>query len=219
MFMKSVLLKIYRNIVIKRLERRKLCTICSSNIPISVLKNNIGYQCYIGKDVSIYKKEASIGDYTYINSGKIFYGKIGKFCSIGYHVCIGSGEHFLDRVSTFPVKRKIGITADELADFPEQKAAIIENDVWIGNNVIIKQGVKVGNGAVLASGAVVTKDVEPYSIVGGVPAKLIRFRFNREVIDKLERVRWWDWNPTVLKEAVAHNRFDDVEAFLKQYAI
>lgn len=166
--------------------------------------------------MEIYKDDVTIGDYTYINGGKIFYCKIGKFCSIGYGVYFGSGEHYLDKVSTFPLKNKVCNTPG-LVDFPEQRKTIIGNDVWIGNNVTIKQGVTIGDGAVIATGAVVTKDVKPYTIVGGVPAKLIRSRFDSSIAEKLLKIEWWNWTREKIAKAVKCNEFDSVEDFVNKY--
>ncbi|MGN1275552.1 MAG: CatB-related O-acetyltransferase, partial [Floccifex sp.] len=85
-------------------------------------------------------------------------------------------------------------------EFRKQSRTVIGNDVWIGNNVTILAGVSVGDGAVLAAGAVVTKDVPPYAIVGGVPAKILRFRFDDGTIKELQKLEWWNKNPDWIKE-------------------
>ena len=161
----------------------------------------IGSNCWISGEVQIYKDTVEIGDYSYINGGKIFYSKIGKFCSIGYNVFLGSGEHSLDKISTFPVKNKVCNIAG-LVDFPEQKDTIIGNDVWIGCDVTIISGVSVGNGAVIGAGAVVTKDIPDYEIWAGVPAKKIGERFDDETIEVLNNLKWWDWSVDELKENI-----------------
>lgn len=200
----------------KEVLKCKNTIIETSVIPHQVIKD-IGENCYISKDVKIYKDTVKIGDYTYINGGKIFYAQIGKYCSIAHGVYIGSGEHYIDRVTTFPIKNKIaGIKG--LVDFPEQKDTIIGNDVWIGNNVCIKQGVKIGNGAIIASGAVVTRDVEPYTIVGGVPAKLIKKRFDDEIIKALLEIEWWNWEFEKIKKVAINNEFDDIKNFINKYS-
>lgn len=195
--------------------KKKNTTIFSKHIPITVMKS-IGRNCVLNKDVEIYKDDVTIGDYTYINGGKIFYCKIGKFCSIGYGVYFGSGEHYINRVSTFPLKYKV-CNIPGLTDFPIQEQAVIGNDVWIGNNVVIKQGTYIGDGAIIASGAVVTKDVQPYTIVGGVPAKLIKNRFESLTIKKLLTIEWWNWSQNNLEKAVYNNKFDNIENFVNEY--
>ena len=208
---KNILLK-YKKYILKK---KKNTIVKTSHIPLAVMQK-IGSNCWISEEVQIYKDTVEIGDYSYINGGKIFYSKIGKFCSIGYNVFLGSGEHSLDKISTFPVKNKVCNIAG-LVDFPEQKDTIIGNDVWIGNNVCIKQGVNIGDGSIIASGAVVTHDVQPYSIVGGVPAKLIRFRFDKAVREILTKIEWWNWDFNRLKDSILNDEFDNVEKFIEKY--
>lgn len=130
-----------------------------------------------------------------INHDKLF---IGKFCSIacGAKFIFTSANHTMNSLSTYPFplffeEWKLPIT--EVAKAWDNKGDIvIGNDVWIGYEAVIMSGVHIGNGAIIGTRAVVTKDVEPYTIVGGVPAKPIRKRFDQETIRKLESVRWWD---------------------------
>lgn len=152
----------------------------------------IGKGVLINRDVCFEKREnVEIGDYTYINGGHIYEARIGKFCSIGYGVTIGPGEHPLDRISTFPISsRVLGIYDEE--EFVNKGQTKIGNDVWIGNNAVVLQGVHVGDGAVIAAGAVVTHDVPPYAIVGGVPAKVLRYRFGEDELKKILDLKWWD---------------------------
>lgn len=170
--------------------------------PYDVLRRGIGKNVYIRKNVHFegQPSDVQIGDYTYINSAYIYdCVRIGKYCSIAHNVCIAPGEHFLDRLSTYPIKiRVLGQDWDNV--FPEKKTTVIGNDVWIGNNATILSGVRIGDGAVIAAGAVVTKDVPSYAIVGGVPAKILKYRFSFEVIKKLEKLMWWDRDTVWLKE-------------------
>lgn len=87
----------------------------------------------------------------------------------------------------------MGKVTPEMEELPIKGDTVIQNDVWIGYNSLIMPGIKIGNGSIIASNSVVVKDVEPYSIVGGNPAKLIRKRFDNEIIDLLESIKWWDW--------------------------
>ena len=159
-----------------------------------VLSDSLGKEVYLGKDVRFIGdiSDLSIGDYTYINGAYIYDGvHIGKCCSMGFDICLGPGEHYLDRLSTYPVPiRVLGMSWDNV--FPKNKETVIGNDVWIGHGAVVLGGVSVGDGAVIAAGSVVTKDVAPYSVVAGVPAKVVRERFDDETKEKLKALKWWD---------------------------
>lgn len=167
-----------------------------------------GYNC-IHSFVNIINAEIGLG--TYIGNRSCFYNtKIGRFCSIGSNVEIVFNNHptnfvttymyFFDATSkyAFSVDNKVPCTWGLKAD--NTHSVIIGNDVWIGNGVKIKGGVKIGNGAVIGMGAVVTKDVPPYAIVGGCPAKVIRYRFDEETIKRLEESKWYDMPLDKIKE-------------------
>lgn len=145
--------------------------------------------------------------------------KIGKFCSIARGVVfLLGGEHRVDWVSTFPFNIFLPNwpTINNATGHPRTKGDIeIGNDVWIGQNSLILSGVKIGNGAVIAASSVVTKDVEPYSIVGGNPARLIRYRFDTDTISKLQSIKWWDFP---IDEIEANARFltSSPEEFLRE---
>jgi acetyltransferase-like isoleucine patch superfamily enzyme len=138
---------------------------------------------------------------------------IGKFCSIGPEFKCGIGKHPSQKyVSTSPVFYSNGgqlpLSFVSKNYFDEYDTTIIGNDVWIGSDVIIMDGVNIGDGAIIASGAVVTKDVEPYSVVGGIPARHIRYRFNPEEIAFLLDFKWWDKDREWLKTHAAE--FHDI---------
>ncbi|AEG56751.1 hypothetical protein GOB13_31150 [Sinorhizobium meliloti] len=136
----------------------------------------------------------TIGRFSYINSGFIRKAvEIGRYCSIGRGVTIGTGTHDIDALSTSPVLAPPANIV-KYADPERRKSVVIGHDVWIGDQAIILTGVTVGTGAVIAAGAIVTKDVAPYSIVGGVPARPIarQVRFSEEVCGRLLDSRWWE---------------------------
>ena len=138
-----------------------------------------------------------VGDHTYIGgNNKIHNAVIGKFCSIGPEVRIGLGIHPLTLKSTYPgfYTNSEYYRVEKRYDFEgeEYKQVAIGNDVWIGARATILDGVNVGDGAVIAAGAVVTKDVPPYAVVGGVPAKVIKYRFDDNRIKELLEEEWWN---------------------------
>ncbi|UTD05002.1 Vat family streptogramin A O-acetyltransferase [Treponema denticola] len=123
---------------------------------------------------------------------------IGKFCAIARDVkfIMNGANHKMNCFTTYPFsifRNGWEKVTPEMEELPIKGDTVIQNDVWIGYNSLIMPGIKIGNGSIIASNSVVVKDVEPYSIVGGNPAKLIRKRFDNEIIDLLESIKWWDW--------------------------
>lgn len=134
---------------------------------------------------------------------------IGKFCSIacGAKFIFTSANHKLGSLSTYPFPlffEEWDLDKSNVTDAWDNKGAIvIGNDVWVGYEAVIMQGVTIGDGAIVGTRAVVTKDVPPYTIVGGVPAKPIRKRFSDEVIAQLLEIKWWDWPYDKIKENIS----------------
>lgn len=146
--------------------------------------------------------------------------KIGKFCSIacGAKFLFTSGNHSLRSLSTytFPIFfEEWGLDAKDICSAWDNKGDIVlGNDVWVGYEAVIMSGVTIGNGAIIGTRAVVTKDVPPYTIVGGVPAKPIRKRFDDDTIRALENLRWWDWEREKIARsivAIQNGRLDELE--------
>lgn len=167
-----------------------------SKLNITSRKNcNISNLARVSEKSQLYN--VTMGRYSYIGKSNVVSNvKIGQFCSIGGYGQIGGGMHPTDMVSTSPCflsgKSAAGRNFAQIP-YKTSETVIIENDVWIGVGVYIKAGVHIGNGAIIGSHAVVTHDIEPYSIVAGVPAKEIRKRFNEEIINSLQELKWWDW--------------------------
>lgn len=144
-----------------------------------------------------------MGKYSYVGSEThITSAEIGNFVSIGGKCQIGGGEHQMNLVSTSPVfgdGRNIMRKNFSNIPSPGTNVVHIENDVWIGDGCYIKAGVNVGNGAIIGAHAVVTHDVEPFSIVAGCPANLIRYRFPEGIIRSLNEIKWWDWEDSKIE--------------------
>jgi chloramphenicol O-acetyltransferase type B len=166
-----------------------------------------------------YLKDSSFGSYSYLNENSIV-GRVsvGRFCSIGPHFLCGYGEHPVNFLSTSPVfystQKQCGTSFADRDYFTEARRTSIGHDVWIGARVFVRDGVRIGNGAVVAAGAVVVKDVPDYAVVGGVPARLMRYRFDGGVIRELLDIRWWDWDEAKLRRAQPMMAGEDVASFL-----
>ena len=169
--------------------------------PVNRLKCKVGKNTYCSKSIDVQNPETTIG----------------SFCSIAQNVMIGPSEHPLNYLSSSPCfytsmfgwrnrKCNYKIIADPCH---------IGNDVWIGHGVFIKAGVNVGDGAVIAAGAVVVKDIPPYAIVGGVPAKVIRYRFSEEQIKALLELKWWDLDDEVIQQ-IPYENIDEAIEFIKK---
>ena len=163
---------------------------------------------------------AKIGCHTYIRSGvKIFSLKtIGRFCSIARNAAICPPNHDFDCISNHPFLKNPkfyrGLDKAPPSHLKPKPDVVIGNDVWIGLNAIILPGVTIGDGAVVAAGAIVTHDVAPYSIVGGSPARHIRFRFPAELIAAFQELQWWNYSPYDLVKLPC----DQPERFLRELA-
>ncbi|MEH7409941.1 CatB-related O-acetyltransferase, partial [Priestia megaterium] len=148
----------------------------------------------------------------------IINSKIGRYCSIGPFVQIGLGKHPINKISTSPLfysnNNPFDIKIVEHSDFEEFESIKIGNDVWIGSNALILDGVNVGNGAIVGAGAVVTRDVPDFSIVAGVPAKIIKYRFDKKLIELLKDTEWWELDIDDLSKYKKY--YNNVELFSKE---
>lgn len=171
---------------------------------MTILRKSIYTKDLLGKDYSI-------GDYTYgkpiiLKWGKQANLRIGKYCCISGRVCmILEGEHRTDWITMYPFSalKAEWPEGKDIRGHPSTKGdIIIGNDVWLGYGTIVLSGVTIGDGAVVAAGSVVTNNVQPYSIVGGNPARLIGKRFDDSTIAELLKIRWWEWPENRIRENI-----------------
>lgn len=190
------------------------------------LAGEVGAEFPISIASSSFQGSCSIGMMSYFGpSCSVKNADIGRFCSIAPGVVIGSDEHPIDWLSTHPFQYRgtgnflhspyylqiAGKVGSSLAS--NSRRVVIGNDVWIGQGVIVLKGVTIGDGAVVAAGAVVTKDVEPYAVVGGIPAKFLRYRFEEEIRSRLLALRWWERDLSGVAKDI---NFSDVSGTLEQ---
>jgi virginiamycin A acetyltransferase len=163
----------------------------------------VGERCVLHKVVL--QGNIKIGNNTTINGpGTEFHGvnssiEIGNFCSIARHTAIQDHNHNVDCITTYFIKHNVFQEDSRKNDMVSKGKIKIGNDVWIGTQTVILSGITIGDGAVIAANSVVTIDVPPYAIVGGTPAKIIKYRFDDEIINELLRIQWWKWNIEKIK--------------------
>ncbi len=164
----------------------------------NIRSDDASLKAYYGRGVSIadtvvVTSDVSIGKYTYVNPHSTLENcTVGNYCSISSGVNICPGEHDLHAISTHPFFAR--------NEIPKRAPVVIGHDVLISLNAVVLKGVHVGNGAVIGAGAVVTKNVEAYEIVGGVPARHIGWRFDPETRDRIEQSMWWEKEPDEVRE-------------------
>jgi len=178
----------------------------------------VGHYVVVGPNVEL--TDAAVGSYSYLTGDStVRNATFGRFCSIGRQLLAGLGEHPSDRVTTSPLffstAGQCNVTFADADEACEHRPITVGNDVWIGARVFLRDGVTVGHGAIIGAGAVVAADVPDYAVVGGVPAKLIRYRFDEAVIPRLLELAWWQWDEPRLVEARPLLASTDVEGFIE----
>ncbi len=188
----------------------------------SLTNSTFGAWVEIGADTRV--ANSHFGDYSYCDRMcDIANAEIGKFANIASSVRIGATDHPMEKASLHHFLYRSASYWEDAEDdadwFQHRKSrrAVIGHDTWIGHGALIKPEVTIGHGAVVASGTVVTKDVAPYTIVGGNTAKLIRRRYPEQVADRMMALSWWDWDHAVLRERLADFRSLKAEEFLEKY--
>ena len=210
-FKPTRLISILRAIKLRYINRGKNCYF---GINTSIIDSEIGNNVYV-TDGSIVS--SNIGNRTYFNANiEANNCIIGNYCSIGSDVLIGVSQHPIDQISTHPSfysnNKEFETFADKMYYDEKIKLTTIGNDVWVGSKVTVMPGVKISDGAIIAYGSIVTKDVPEYAIVAGVPAKIIKYRFNEDIIKELLKINWWKWDDLFIKK---HYRlFLDVSNFI-----
>jgi acetyltransferase-like isoleucine patch superfamily enzyme len=197
----------------RRMEREHGVTVTDEH-PRTVLRTTFGSRCRIR--TPIFLIDSDVGDRSYIEAYcRIGSARIGKFTAIAPGCHIGLAEHPASlAASLHPIfYRRDPARGFDFAPHTyreEVTTTTLGNDVWVGAGALIRGGVAVGDGAVIGAGAVVTKDVPPYAVVAGVPARVLRYRFEPDDIAFLQRIRWWDWSEEVLRRH--HTAFHDLAA-------
>ncbi len=187
-------------------------------------------ECVLGQFTVVAERcllaETTVGDYSYIERHvEAIYTDIGKFCAIAADVRINALGHPLDRISQHKITYRpneyflYAKVDKDFRDARKEARVTIGHDVWIGHGAIIMPGLAIGHGAVVAAGAVVTKDVDPYAIVAGVPATRIKWRFKKSIRTRIINLAWWDWPHDRLAKVVDDMRAMDVDAFLVKYTV
>ena len=205
--------------------RYNLFSIFAGLIPIKSLRKKIKSnitkkKAKDGIERTRRKLSCKIGEFSYCDKS-VYVGNpkttIGKYCSIGRDVAIAPGMHPSEFLSSSPYFYCDFLGWRENDEYKEMTTpCAIGNDVWIGHGVFIKDGITIGDGAIIAAGAVVVKDVEPYSVVGGVPARLIKYRFDDKTIKELLELKWWDMDEKIVKKCPYKDINKAIEYF-KQY--
>jgi phosphonate metabolism protein (transferase hexapeptide repeat family) len=184
--------------------------------------------CRVGRYASIGERvilrEVEVGDFSYFERhGEAIYTQVGKFCSIAANVRINALEHPMERLTT----HKISYRPNEYVKYHSvdgafrerrrEKRVVIGNDVWIGHGAVVMPGVTLGHGCIVGANAVVTRDVEPFQIVAGAPARVLRDRFLPAVKERIIKMKWWDWPLELIARMLPDMQQMNIENFLDKW--
>jgi phosphonate metabolism protein (transferase hexapeptide repeat family) len=201
--------------------RKRLGEAPSIDPTARVRDSQFGRFCEVGARTRV--AESEFGDYSYVAEGSdIAYSTLGRFCSVAAQVRLNPGNHPLDRVALnhFTYRSSAyGFGDDDAAFFEWRRShrVVLGSDVWIGHGAVVLPGVTVGDGAAVGAGAVVSRDVPPFAVAVGVPARVIRHRFPPDIVDALRRIAWWDWPHERLGQALHEFRTLDAAAFCRRH--
>ena len=203
-------LKKWKNKLLLQLAKKLKVVVINEkqSIQKSVASFEVGLHTYGMENISIDR---------YIGSDcKI---KIGNYCSIATNVSIITGGiHPKNWVSTFPFRAKFNLEGKFIDGMPYSNGDIhIGNDVWIGSGVTILSGIIIGDGAIIAANATITKDIPAYAIAGGLPCKVIKYRFDKEMIEKLLELKWWNWSEEKILNEVSILNSENIKEFVNKF--
>jgi len=195
--------------------------------PAVSLITKIDKDSHISRKAKVYGfvqvANSTMDDYSYVGRGsRVIHADVGKFCSIAGNVKLGMATHTLDKLSTSPIFTESHNATKQqwtvVSTINPYNRVSVGNDVWIGTEALVMGGVTIGDGAVVGAGAIVTKDVPPFAVVAGVPAKVIKYRFSEDQIHELINIAWWNWTDEKLRghlELFQSNNINEVLDVLK----